>query len=328
MKLVGLPVPAADVSLLSSLPLKAPVQRLILMGTRAKDKVAFDAAAVAGVGVAAAVVDDMWDEEAGSDGAGTKCQEDATYLALVARRVASFKPSVVAGFREGTQTLVLDIDYTLMDHKSVASRPLDMMRPYLHEMLAAAYGSGYDLVIWSATPIGWAVLKMRDMGVLAHPAYKVAAFMDKDAMIPVRTPKYGQVEVKPLGVLWGCFPCRRPQTTIMIDDRRQNFLMNPRHGLRIRACRNLPACRATERELLHLAAYLLFIAKEASFDRLHHRRWRVRLVTSGYDFEGATVPYVAARYGVTGPALAALLACSEPGGSGAAAPAAGGAGGR
>lgn len=72
--------------------------------------------------------------------------------------------------------LVLDIDYTLFDHRSPAENPLELMRPCrfintqlqkflfnsslmqdicadLHEFLSAVY-SEYDIIIWSATRSG------------------------------------------------------------------------------------------------------------------------------------------------------------------------------
>lgn len=41
--------------------------------------------------------------------------------------------------RPGKKLLVLDIDYTLFDHRSVAESGLELMRPYLHFFLESAY---------------------------------------------------------------------------------------------------------------------------------------------------------------------------------------------
>lgn len=134
------------------------------------------------------------------------------------------------------------------------------MRPYLHEFLASAY-EDYDIVIWSATSMKWVIEKMKLLGVDKHPAYKVAFYMDCLAMISVHTPKYGVInvsltktsnfkkksiivfllllclQVKPLGVIWGKYPQFNAKNTIMFDDVRRNFIMNPRNGLKIRPFR-------------------------------------------------------------------------------------------
>jgi NLI interacting factor-like phosphatase. len=41
--------------------------------------------------------------------------------------------------RPGKKLLVLDIDYTLFDHRSAAEQGYELMRPYLHEFLTSAY---------------------------------------------------------------------------------------------------------------------------------------------------------------------------------------------
>jgi ubiquitin-like domain-containing CTD phosphatase 1 len=54
-------------------------------------------------------------------------------------RLNSYKPKILNDPRPGKKLLVLDIDYTLFDHRSTVERPLELMRPYLHEFLTAAY---------------------------------------------------------------------------------------------------------------------------------------------------------------------------------------------
>ena len=41
------------------------------------------------------------------------------------------------------------------------------------------------------------------------------------------------VQVKPLGVIWGKFEQYNSRNTIMFDDLRRNFLMNPQNGLKV-----------------------------------------------------------------------------------------------
>uniref|UniRef100_T1J0Y6 Ubiquitin-like domain-containing CTD phosphatase 1 n=1 Tax=Strigamia maritima TaxID=126957 RepID=T1J0Y6_STRMM len=153
------------------------------------------------------------------------------YLAKVQRRVLDYKIKLLNDPRENKKLLVLDIDYTLFDHRSTAQNASELMRPYLHEFLTSAY-EHYDIVIWSATSMKWIEVKMRELGVATHSDYKILFYLDSAAMISIHTAKYGVIEVKPLGVIWGKYPQYSSKTTIMFDDLRRNFLMNPQNGLK------------------------------------------------------------------------------------------------
>ena len=61
------------------------------------------------------------------------------YLNKVDSRVKSYEIKMLHEPREGKKLLVLDIDYTLFDHKSTAETGRELMWPYLHEFLAIAY---------------------------------------------------------------------------------------------------------------------------------------------------------------------------------------------
>lgn len=174
--------------------------------------------------------------------------------------------------REGKKLLVLDIDYTLFDHRSVAESGAELMRPYLHEFLTRAY-KNYDIVIWSATSMKWINEKMKLLGVSNHPSYKIAFHLDVLAMITVHTPKYGVVGVKPLGIIWGKYKQFSAKNTIMFDDIRRNFIMNPQSGLRIRPFRHAHTTRIKDVELVKLSRYLELIAKIDDFQTLNHRKW-------------------------------------------------------
>lgn len=192
-------------------------------------------------------------------------------IAKVESRKKSFKPEIINPTREGKKLLVLDIDYTLFDHRSAAEQPLELMRPYLHEFLTAVY-EHYDIIIWSATSVKWIKLKMTELGVMSNPDYKIVCFFDYSAMITVKSEKYGVVNVKPLAVVWHCFQgIYDEHNTIMFDDIRRNFLMNPQNGLRIEPFRNAAQLRETDKELLYLKQYLLSIASLDSFSLLKHR---------------------------------------------------------
>jgi ubiquitin-like domain-containing CTD phosphatase 1 len=59
----------------------------------------------------------------------------------------------------------------------------------------------------------------------------VTMLLDHLAMITVDAPKYGVIGTKPLGVLWGKFPEHyTPKNSIIFDDLRRNFIMNPQNG--------------------------------------------------------------------------------------------------
>jgi len=86
------------------------------------------------------------------------------------------------------------------------------------------------------------------------------------------------LKVKPLGVIWGQFPQYSAANTIMFDDCRRNFLMNPQCGLRIRPFRQAHLNRTTDRELFRLSEYLVVIATAAGdFTSLDHRQWELTL---------------------------------------------------
>merc|ERR1719312_728206 len=136
------------------------------------------------------------------------------YLQKIEKRVRDYEVKEVNPRREGKKLLVLDIDYTLFDHRSVAEAGWELMRPYLLEFLEAAYAN-YDICIWSATNMRWIEEKMKLLGCDKNPNYKLSFYLDSRAMISIQTEKYGIVDVKPLGVIWGKYPQydKRTQTT-------------------------------------------------------------------------------------------------------------------
>ena len=74
--------------------------------------------------------------------------------AQVKERAESYDITVLSAPREGKKLLVCDIDYTLYDHRSVATNFRQLTRPFLHEMFQAVY-EHYDIAIWSATSMKW-----------------------------------------------------------------------------------------------------------------------------------------------------------------------------
>ena len=63
--------------------------------------------------------------------------------------------------------------------------------------------------------------------------FRICLLIDSGAMITVNLPDHGVKGVKPLAVIWQKFPQFGPHNTIMFDDVRRNFAMNPNSGLRV-----------------------------------------------------------------------------------------------
>ena len=194
-------------------------------------------------------------------------------LAKISRRVKELKVNIINEPRPNKKLLVLDIDYTIFDHVSHAEKGSELMRPFLHEFLTGAYQE-YDLVIWSATSIKWIEAKMNEIGVSKHPDYKIAFYLDCAAMISVYTTEYGVLNVKPLKVIWDKFPeFYSSKNTIMFDDLRRNFLMNPQNGLKIEPYKNAHTNRDKDKELVKLSVYLKKISQLDDLSELNHKYW-------------------------------------------------------
>ncbi|XP_011311400.1 ubiquitin-like domain-containing CTD phosphatase 1 [Fopius arisanus] len=255
---------AEDEQTIGSIGLK-PGFKLVLMGSREEDI----AEASNPPENMSEVVNDLDNDQEGEE---VVVENAEVYLAKIHKRIQNYKINELNPLRENKKLLVLDIDYTLFDHRSVASSGSELMRPYLHEFLTRAY-KHYDIVIWSATSMKWINEKMKLLGVSNNSNYKIAFHLDYLAMISVCTPKYGLVDVKPLGVIWGKYPAYSAKNTIMFDDIRRNFLMNPKSGLRIKPFRQAHLNRDKDRELLKLALYLELVADVQDFQMLNHRKW-------------------------------------------------------
>lgn len=254
--------PAQDENTIGMLGIKKGF-KLMLMGSREED--------IAEVSQAPEnlpdVINDLDIEEE-----EVEIEKAEVYLSKIQKRIDNYNVLELNPLREGKKLLVLDIDYTLFDHRSVAESGIELMRPFLHEFLTRAY-KDYDIVIWSATSMKWINEKMKLLGVTNNANYKIAFHLDSLAMISVHTPKYGVVDVKPLGMIWGKYKQFSSKNTIMFDDIRRNFIMNPQSGLRIRPFKQAHLNRLKDRELLKLSDYLELIAKLDDFQALNHRKW-------------------------------------------------------
>lgn len=187
---------------------------------------------------------------------------------------------------EGKCCLVLDIDYTLFDHrwyqqvrddlKKEKSLIPEFKRPYLHEFLTTCYEK-YDIIIWSATSMTAIDSKCSNLGIYSNENYKVNLVLSKDHMLYIN--KQGKKSVyhetvKPLEVIWRNFPQYTPKNTIHIDDLKTNFQLNPHNGLLIHPFKEASK-NNDDTELIYLTKYLLLIANnEDDFSKLNHYKWK------------------------------------------------------
>ncbi|KAF9960802.1 hypothetical protein BGZ70_008488 [Mortierella alpina] len=178
--------------------------------------------------------------------------------------------------RAGKKLLVLDLDYTLIDCKALNNPLVEVMRPGLHDFLAVCY-EHYDIVIWSQT--SWRALeaKVTAIGLLTHDDYKISFVMDISTMFSVMSQRDGKPfkhQVKALDIIWTKFSQYSARNTIHIDDLSRNFAMNPKSGLKIGAFKNGAVSRHSDRELYHLAKYLIHISGHDDFKALDHKSWK------------------------------------------------------
>ncbi|KAI9176705.1 hypothetical protein LWI28_006228 [Acer negundo] len=252
---------ADDSVLLSTLPLKSSL-KMTMIGT-VEDDIIVDPVE------SPEIIDDF---ELGQE-ESVDIKDKEVNKQKLRRRANQYKIKLRTPCREGKKLLVLDIDYTLFDHRSTAENPLQLLRPYLHEFLTAAYAE-YDIMIWSATSMKWVELKMGELGVLNNPNYKITALLDHLAMITVQSDSRGIFDCKPLGVIWAQLPeFYSSKNTIMFDDLRRNFVMNPQNGLTIKPFRKAHANRDSDQELVKLTQYLLAIAELDDLSTLNHNSW-------------------------------------------------------
>ncbi|KAI3445612.1 hypothetical protein Pfo_002277 [Paulownia fortunei] len=250
-----------DSLLLSQIPLKASL-KMTMIGT-VEDDIIVDPVE------SPEIIDDF---ELGQDEAMDIKDKEVNKQKL-RRRIEQYKIELRNPCRKGKKLLVLDIDYTLFDHRSPAENPIELMRPYLHEFLSAVYAE-YDIMIWSATNMKWVELKMGQLGVLNNPNYKITALLDHLAMITVLSDTRGVFDCKPLGLIWAHFPeYYSAKNTIMFDDLRRNFVMNPQNGLTIKPFKRAHANRNSDQELVRLTQYLLAIAELNDLSALDHKNW-------------------------------------------------------
>uniref|UniRef100_A0A8C1QTR9 Ubiquitin-like domain-containing CTD phosphatase 1 n=1 Tax=Cyprinus carpio TaxID=7962 RepID=A0A8C1QTR9_CYPCA len=194
----------------------------------------------------------------------TEAENREENLAKIARRVKDYKVEELNPPRPGKRLLVLDIDYTLFDHKSCAETGQELMRPYLHEFLTSAY-EDYDIVIWSATSMKWIDAKIKELGVMDNPNYKITFMLDSAAMITVHTPKRGVVEVRHILVI--------KKQRIIVSAKSYSFRVIAYMFIKYKPFMKAHLNREKDKELHKLSLYLKEIAKLDDFSGLNHKHW-------------------------------------------------------
>ena len=115
---------------------------------------------------------------------------------------------------------------------------------------------------------------MNELGVTKNENYKITFFFDCAAMINIYVPEFGLLDCKPLKVIWDKYPeYYSSKNTIMFDDVRRNFLMNPQNGLKILPYKNAHSNRDKDRELYKLSLYLKKINELDDLSELNHKHW-------------------------------------------------------
>lgn len=209
---------------------------------------------------------------------------------------------------DGKKCLVLDIDYTIFDHKSDFELAQEFKRPYLHEFLKVC-SIYYDIVIWSATAMCHIQTKMEKLHLLNHPDFNISIVLSKEFMIPHPFPGKRRVhvqDIKPLPVIWRKFDyLYNAANTIHIDDVIENFALNPQNGLRIDPFRDALQSRQTDKELFYLTQYLLFIGHLPTLEGLDHTRWKDYIINRLYEAQNV---YSLPTFMVPPPPSSSLLA--------------------
>ncbi|OAQ28018.1 HAD-superfamily subfamily IIID h [Linnemannia elongata AG-77] len=254
-----------DSVVLSSLSLKNN-QTFLMMGTP-------EAKVIKAPEVMPEVLNDLEEDYTPDDEAFASMAQNQKSLRST---IAKCDINIMHPMRQGKKLLVLDLDYTLIDCKALNNPLVDVMRPGLHEFLSVCYEE-YDIVIWSQT--SWRALeaKVTTIGLLTHTDYKISFVMDISTMFSVLSQRDGKPfkhQVKALDIIYSKFPQYSAKNTVHVDDLSRNFAMNPKSGVKIGAYKNGALSRHTDRELFHLAKYLLHISKSNNLKEHDHKNWK------------------------------------------------------
>jgi ubiquitin-like domain-containing CTD phosphatase 1 len=212
---------------------------------------------------------------------------DSLVLERLRMRIAETKIDFINPPRPGKKLLVLDIDFTIFDMKSIdkmGQASTVLKRPHTDAFLTYAY-EHFDLVFWSQTTWNWIEAKLTEMRILFATSYRICSVLDRSSMFPVVSIHKGHLkthEVKPLQVLWSLLGQQYgygPHNTLHIDDLSRNFALNPTNGIKVRAYKHAPLMCHEDKELVYLQKYLELVHDEADYSKLDHNHWRRKVMT-------------------------------------------------
>jgi ubiquitin-like domain-containing CTD phosphatase 1 len=183
--------------------------------------------------------------------------------------------------------VVFDIDYTFFDLGGTSERPEELLRPYTKELMRYVNAElGFDIVIWSANSMKWITVKLKELGLVGDTVgFKITACMDYTAMLTLSSSELGEerkrkrmsatFDCKPLAVLFHRYSeYYSPDQTVMLDDLRRNFILNPKQGLTVRPFRKATTQGKQDTEFESLMAYFRILGGMESFDALDHNVWK------------------------------------------------------
>ncbi|CAK4464541.1 hypothetical protein Ae201684P_022444 [Aphanomyces euteiches] len=271
-KLVGINrdgKPAPDHTLLQDLTLKNP-HKFMLIGT-VEDDIFVDPQSLPKAALPR-VFDDFACKFSPGSTEWTHARENHDRLD---KMLAATEISLINPFRCGKKLLVLDLDHTLMDITATkdASISIDRFRrPFMHEFLTTVWQK-FDIGIWSQTSWKWIEIKLTELGMLTTPDYRINFILDKTSMFSTAGGK--NTKVKALRIIWQSFPeTWHARNTLHVDDLPHNFALNPRNGIPIARydCKQPEAY--LDRELLHLAKYLVDVCADLTdVTDVDHTTW-------------------------------------------------------
>jgi ubiquitin-like domain-containing CTD phosphatase 1 len=271
LSLKGAPDEQLLTEALAKCQLKDATPLLLLMGTAETDLDAVASRVAVLKEEQANIVDDLADEPE----VELQVHENQIYATKLANRIRNYALVVRHEPRPGTKLLVLDIDYTVYDHRSSAESISLLTRPHLLDTLARAYALGFEILFWSATSMRWIDEKLSSMGVYSDPRFRVMACVDFSAMVTLHTAAHGVFNAKPLAVVWAKLPQFSAANTIMFDDLSRNFAFNVNNGVKIQAFRNAPTTRDSDTVLLQMQRFLETIRDAEDISALDNKRlWR------------------------------------------------------